>query len=1043
VTPPIVGREAELAMLGEALAGAADGRGSTVLVSGEPGIGKSRLVEEAEARARGMGFEVLRGACSAESAEPFLPFSRALSAPLFQQEEHIAFAQVLVIDSDGRLVARASPQRSGDSDAGALAGMLSAVNAFVRDSFSGQRGALEGLEYGDMRVLMERAGALSLAAFSRGGESLEMRVALRNAADRLSEQFAPLLKAWKGNPEAVMPIRKEAEALAAIRFTVPRSLEGVKLENERIRIASAVFEAIGGLAASRPLLLVLEDMHWADESSLFVLRYLARNIHGARAMALCTARPSEGAEARKAFVAMREEGTVAEVQLVGLDASLVSGMVNAAFHPNDFPPSFRERLHRDCAGNPLFVQELLKQMATDGAIVSIGGRYSLSDAGYAMPSSIDEVVKRRLGSLDPDALAFAEYASCIGREFPLDIATSVPSINDAAASAGKLGASGIVQLSPGKGAFVHALFQSAVYGSISPRWRAAHHRSIGEWYERAHAGDLGGVMYELARHFSLTEEHPKAYDYCARAGERASDSYAAEQAIAYFNGALRALRLSRGLPDPDAKASVLLERVGDLSMLLGTFAPAIESYAQAERGRSDGIALARLKRKAADAQFRLGEYDSTLELLSQAKGLIGDRADRELGKVLVGESYVRIARGELDQGLSILNQALGIFRERGGSGSDVGNTLRAIGNIHWRRGEYDAAQRHYEMSLGAMEKANDLPGTASALNNLGLVHSDKGEPEAALNFYERAIGAMERTGDRYAMTMVLNNMGLLYAGRGRLDIALDYYKRSLELRERIGDKGGVAAALLNMGNLHINMGMPGKALVMIERSLRISTAMDDKKNVASALSALGYARRELGELDEALALYHRSMKICEETGEKYTLTHALDNMGLLFLDREDPRQALEHFSRSMRLREEMGDRNDMSWTYYELARANLMLGDHGLALQQAEMSRAMAEELNLGLEKGASLLVMGVIKRETGQLDAAGELLGSAERKFKDGGQRAMHAETVYEIALLNKTKGEAGKARDGLAVALAEFKGMGMRLHAEKCEKALEGLDR
>lgn len=163
----MIGRENELGLLRNRLAEALDGKGFAVLLSGEASIGKTRLLNEFLIHAESQKIKVISGAAASDSAHPFLVFSKALegelASPLFVGQKHITFSKIFTVDSSGLLIAEASPETEG-LDTDIFAGMLSAVQDFVRDSFdrdsldgTGQQTAgLGRLEYGDMTILQRR-----------------------------------------------------------------------------------------------------------------------------------------------------------------------------------------------------------------------------------------------------------------------------------------------------------------------------------------------------------------------------------------------------------------------------------------------------------------------------------------------------------------------------------------------------------------------------------------------------------------------------------------------------------------------------------------------------------------------------------------------------------------------------------------------------------------------------------------------------------------------------------------------------------------------
>ncbi|MFO7619408.1 MAG: AAA family ATPase, partial [Thermoplasmata archaeon] len=278
----LIGRDAELGILKQHLTDAISGKGSTILISGEPGIGKTALVEEFRKHAEAEGVRILSGAALSGSAHPFQVFSRALEGvtdkPLFEEQEYTSFTEIFAVNRAGLLLGKASSEEGG-LDADIFAGMLSAVQDFVRDSFGqeGKKAGLGRLEYGDMKILIEHGQHLFLTAVFSGNEHPDMRNTVTRTLKRIEESHGQLIEKWTGKMSEIEPIQDEITKLADARFLVRKDMEGVKLENERVRIADRVLETLLNIAEERAVALVLEDLHWADESSLFILDYLARN----------------------------------------------------------------------------------------------------------------------------------------------------------------------------------------------------------------------------------------------------------------------------------------------------------------------------------------------------------------------------------------------------------------------------------------------------------------------------------------------------------------------------------------------------------------------------------------------------------------------------------------------------------------------------------------------------------------------------------------------------------------------------------------------
>ncbi|MFO7619407.1 MAG: tetratricopeptide repeat protein, partial [Thermoplasmata archaeon] len=777
--------------------------------------------------------------------------------------------------------------------------------------------------------------------------------------------------------------------------------EGIKLENERLRIADRALEALVRLSGDKVLLLLLEDFHWADESSLFGLQYLARNISKSRILLLGTSSPWESDALQKAIESMKGEEILDEINLVKLDVYCTKSLIDLTFAPNDFPDTLAERLYEQSKGNPLFVTEMLKGMLQDGSIAKKSEKYTLVSESYTVPATVEEVVNRRLDALDPDSMAMVEYVSCIGQKFDSSLAASNRMIKDADASLEKLLATGVLLRKSGSLEFSHAVFQSVIYNGIGERWKAGHHKSIGEFLEHRFSGNTDDGVYELARHFSKTKEFRKTSEYCIRAGEKAEGSYAMEHALEFYQIALGALSK---LDSSQTKGEFLniMEREGDIEVLMADYEKALLNYQNALNLTENGNSKAKLMRKIAGIYEKRGEFDKSLDILSEARALIEETRSAEYARNLLGQGFTNWKKGDYDKAMSNLKDAIKIFAETGSEQRDTGNALRAIGNIHWGKGDFGSAREYYERSLAVMEKANDLYGIAAAFANIGIAYDGLGEWDKALNFYNRGLENYEKVGDKSGIAITLGNIGLACQNKGDLKSSIEFYRRSLEIKERIGDRQGIAMSLNNIGNNHTATGDLDKALDFHKRSLVIHEKIGDKRGVAMSLNNVGVVHNLMGETDEALKSHLRSLEVCSDIGQKNLVIYNQVSLSELFM----------------------------------------RLGELHTALTHAEKAVSIALEINARPELGQSIQALGMVRREIGEWDEAKKEFEEAKEILEEVGRKEDLAKFRYEYGLLFKAMGESSKARKILLTALADCEDMGMRLWAERCRKALQELD-
>jgi tetratricopeptide (TPR) repeat protein len=343
-----------------------------------------------------------------------------------------------------------------------------------------------------------------------------------------------------------------------------------------------LFEAVTGLfrraASVQPLLLVLDDLHAADDPSMLLLQFLARDLRGARLLVVGTFRDVAAERPQgigEAVAELVREGQL--LNLRGLDREAVQGLIEALC---GVVPSQEQvaSVFEQTEGNPLFVREAVRLLAAE-AVLKRTGR------AVPIPGTIRAVIQRRLAPLSADAAQALSAAAVVGREFDLALiehASDLPpervlgGLSEAVA-VGVAEAEGTV----GRYRFTHSLVREVLYERlpIPVRWQL--HRRLGEAMERVYGTGTGAHVAELARHFAevaAAGEGAKALAYARLAGDRAMGMYAYEEAAAEYQRALQALRFTD--PDEPVQCELLL-RLGAAQARTGNYREAEESCLRA------------------------------------------------------------------------------------------------------------------------------------------------------------------------------------------------------------------------------------------------------------------------------------------------------------------------------------------------------------------------------------------------------------------------------------------------------------------------------
>ncbi len=539
ITPPLpplvaaragmvfVGRDAELDQLRRHLATIRPGDTRLVIVTGEPGIGKTALAMRFAALAHREGTSVLLGRCDEETRPPYQPFVEAL------------------------------------------------------------RHVIADLPTSELRAHLRR-------------DSPNLLRLVPSLADQLPglPQLAP------GDPDT-----------------------------ERYRLFEAVAGFLTSLSAAHPLLLVLEDLHWADPPSILLLRHLTRSSDGLQLLTVGTCRSRElrsGHPLAEAVADLRRDDLVAELPLAGLDEDEVAALVAAA---GNVRPALAGAISRASDGNPLFVREIVHHLAETGT------------EEVRIPTSVKDVISHRLARLPEHTLAVLALAAVVGREFGLDLLGRVSgeSVVDLLEGLEPAAAAGIVAEVPeavDHWAFSHFLVRETLSGTMSTSRRVRLHCRIGEALEALAGGEPRTYAADLAYHFwaaGPAGDSGKAVRYGRLAGDQAMAQLAFENAVGDYERALQSLERIPGSDDDDLRGALLLglggakASVGDAGAR-GTYLAAAEL---ARRGQN-AATLAAAALGLADVWARSGTVDQVrIDLLEEALATLAD-TDSPLRARLLG-----------------------------------------------------------------------------------------------------------------------------------------------------------------------------------------------------------------------------------------------------------------------------------------------------------------------------------------------------------------------------------------------------------------------
>jgi len=729
VCPILVGREPHLELLDRLVEQTRGGQGQTVLLSGEAGVGKSRLLAEVRARAASHGFLPLKGHA-------------------FEQD--VTFPYAPLID--------------------------------MLRSFFAQRPATEAL------------GPLG----------------------PLARAFTKLL------PE-LEPVFADVKPLAAL-----------EVEAEKRRLFEALVQLLTQLAGRQPLLVILEDLHWADETSLEWLHLFARRLVVSPILLLASYRREEVSPALHHLLAQLDRERLAyEVGLKPLTPGEVDTMLRAIFQlARPVRTDFLDALYALSEGNPFFIEEVLKSLLAAGDIFFRGGKWDRKPLQeLQIPRSVRDAVARRVGRLSPAAHEVLCLAAVTGRRFDFALLQTLTRHSEAELLEivkELIAAQLVVEASAERFAFRHALTREAIYLSLLARQRKDFHRVVAEAQERLHGLSDEPYLAELADHFFAAEVWEKALDYAARAGHRAQALYAPRAAVLHFSRAVEAAQRLLRAPSAD-----LYRARGQAYETLGEF----------ERARADLEAALKLAEAAGDARAEwqtlldLGklwaarDYGETGAFFGRALTLARTMNDpATLAASLNRLGNWRVNTGAVAEGLAAHHEALTLFEARGAQ-EGVAETLDLLGMGSGLYGDMPGAVRYLDRAVPLFRSLDLRRGLASSLIARAVWRSPwfTETTFGAIGSLETCVQDLEEArtlarqigwlaGEAFAEFAAAEVCGAF----GELGRALEHAERALGLAAEIGHAQWMTGASCIQGECYLLALEPQQARQSLETALALA-----------------------------------------------------------------------------------------------------------------------------------------------------------------------------------------------------------------------------
>jgi tetratricopeptide (TPR) repeat protein len=580
------------------------------------------------------------------------------------------------------------------------------------------------------------------------------------------------------------------------------------------------------LAEKRPLVLLLDDLQWADAASTEMLFHLGQSIAQNRILITGAYRPEEVALGRDAKRHPLEKvlneckrylGDV-WVDLDWTDEAEGKRFVDAFLdtEPNRLGERFRQARYEHTEGHPLFTIELLRDMQERGDIIhdEEGQWVEGPELDWkALPVRVEGVIEERIGRLEEELRETLSIACVEGEDFTAQVIARVQEVRERQllrklshhlerrhrlvreGGARRVGCQILDRYR-----FVHGLFQQYLYSELGAGERRLLHRDIASVLEELYEGRTEEITVQLARHYTEAQERDKAAHYLGRAGKQAAAMFANIEAVSYFS---RALDLTAEEDQP-ARAALHLE-LGKALMTLGEYDEALEHLMTAHHllcDISDEVAVLQRARACFFVgriyQQMGGGANLTAGLHWQDRGLalLPERPTAEAATLHASGGLVKLHQGDFNGAVEKGKLALSIAK-RTSSESEEALAHRLLSVAFRAQGLLDQAMRHACGNLRICNELSDLTGLAKGYSNLGVLAFEKDRWRLAEKLYLRTLPAVKRIGDEFELARVCLNLGDLYFHLGEIEDGLSNARRSLDRFTDVNSiQGGILARVL-------------------------------------------------------------------------------------------------------------------------------------------------------------------------------------------------------------------------------------------------------
>lgn len=783
--------------------------------------------------------------------------------------------------------------------------------------------------------------------------------------------------------------------------------EGV---DSKLRFHDMVASFFVEFSKLKPFVMLVDDIHLADESSAELFQYIERSLADSPAIIIATSHPGKHDQR----VPTRKNGN-GVVSLEEFNEMEIQEFTATYLNTRHIDEDIVKTLHQEVGGLPYLLREFLMQfssLASDEALRALNHALKDPEGKKRFPRTITQLYQNKLDQGLPEENNLLAILSCFPTPCDTKLCKEISpySPERTIQFVNKLTRKGYLSVT-GEDSLYHFAqrrFQQFIYDSIGEEKQGLHHL-IAESLEKLYAGKTSEQSKHIAYHYRKAGDIQKAVHHYLDAAEYAISIFALNE----YNQLLETC-LDLHIED-ESLIRTIMEKLGDGYILVADYGNAEKIYTQLLQHKNVPESKKILYLKSLGiAQIRLGQLDEATESLSEASALASSPSDQiEIESELVS---IEIMRGNYSEAHRQCTKLLNEFSDKKSS-PELSTLYNKMGIINFYQTNYEDALQHFSNSLGLLKQSGMKDKLIVPYLNLGNVNSSRENYEEAEYYWNEALKLCKEIGNVQQEAQIYNNLGIAAFQQEKYNESLNYYNKALNIFIRIGNTPGEALCLTNLGEVYLALSEFQNALSNLQQCLDINDYLQDNQGLAETHLHLADIFLQIGDSDRVCSHLEKAEHIIEEAGIDSQRGIFLLLSGKFEVYRNNYEAAKEFLTKACTFFETTNDSKQYYAALLEIARIERSLNNYTEAVELLNDVIAFYEKENLTRMRAEAFYESGLLFQQHKTDENINPLnqFNNAFKIIKDHHVSDLTWKVCYQIGKAYLKRGLNSKAKEFL----------------------------